>query len=206
MPDGPAEKNEDMTGKNFIHTYMDQVRRTISQLPFNDVEQVVLMIYDRYTAGKQVFILGNGGSASTASHFCCDLGKGAVIDGKPRLRVVSLNDNTALLTAYANDCGYESVFVEQLKNLVQKGDLVICITASGNSPNVLRAIEYAKEVGADTVGFLGFSGGKAKDMVSAHIIVDNQDYGQVEDIHVLLSHVISQCFRNWVVHGKYVSG
>jgi len=153
------------------------------------------MIYEVFKKNKQVFILGNGGSASTASHFCCDLGKGTVIDGQPRFRVISLNDNIPLLTAYSNDFGYEFVFVEQLRNLLNEGDLVICITASGNSTNVLNAIEYAKQIGAATIGFLGFGGGKAKDMVTEHITVSNSNYGQVEDIHMILAHAACQYFR-----------
>jgi D-sedoheptulose 7-phosphate isomerase len=115
-------------GTDIIKGYLRELTDSIWQIPTSKVETVVQLLYQAYYDKKQVFILGNGGSASTASHFCCDLGKGAVVDGKPRLRVMSLNDNTALLTAYANDLGYENVFVEQMKNLVQEGDLVICIT------------------------------------------------------------------------------
>lgn len=165
------------------------------------VEDFVEMIYQAYSENRQVFIFGNGGSAATASHFCCDLSKGAAVDGKPRLRVMSLNDNVALLTAYANDNGYENVFVEQLKNFLQQGDLVICITGSGNSPNVLSAIEFANKKGGISIGFLGFDGGIARLMVAEHITMDNYNYGQVEDLHMLLAHSISQCFREWVVNG-----
>lgn len=187
--------------KRFIENYLEQLKDAIEEIPVNKVEKVVYYIYQAYLNKKQVFILGNGGSAATASHFCCDLGKGAVIDGKPRLRVMSLNDNTALLTAYANDLGYEHVFVEQMKNLIQESDVVICITASGNSPNVLRAIEFANEQGAITIGLLGFGGGKAKDMVTEHVVLNSHNYGHVEDIHMVLSHSISQCFLEWIKNG-----
>lgn len=189
-------------GNGMIRQYLDELAETLSRIQVEKVERIVEMIYQAYTDNKQVFILGNGGSAATASHFCCDLGKGAVVDGNPRLRVLSLNDNMALLTAYANDIGYESVFVEQMKNLLQEGDLVICITGSGKSPNVLQAIEYANKEGATTVGFLGFDGGPAKMMVSEHITVDNNNYGQVEDLHMFLTHCISQCFREWLVNER----
>ncbi|MBW2059713.1 MAG: SIS domain-containing protein [Deltaproteobacteria bacterium] len=188
-------------GREIIEEYVRQVTETISRIPVEKIERVVNMIYQAYARDRQIFILGNGGSASTASHFCCDLGKGAVVDGKRRLRVVSLNDNTALLTAYANDFGYESVFVEQLKNLIQRGDVVICITGSGNSPNVLRAIQFANERGAQTIGFLGFGGGKAMEIVTEHVTVDNSNYGQVEDVHMLLCHLVSQYFRDMVMNG-----
>lgn len=114
---------------------------------------------------------------------------------------MSLNDNMALLSAYANDYGYESIFVEQMKNLVQEGDVVICITASGNSPNVVKAIEFANELGTTTIGFLGFGGGKARDLVTEHVTIENHNYGQVEDVHMFLSHCVSQCFREWVTNG-----
>ena len=189
-------------GNHFIQNYLKELRNAIDEIPVNKVEKIVRYIYRAYLDKKQVFILGNGGSASTASHFSCDLGKGAVVDGKPRLRVMSLNDNMALLTAYANDLGYEYVFVEQMKNLIQQSDVVICITASGNSPNVLRAIEFANEQGAATIGLLGFGGGKARGMVTEHLTLDNHNYGQVEDMHMLLSHSISQCFLDWIKNGR----
>lgn len=189
-------------GKKTIEKYLRQLMKSVSDLPVEKAERIVGLIYQAYIENRQVFVLGNGGSAATASHFCCDLGKGAAVDGKPRLRVMSLNDNIALLTAYANDVGYESVFVEQMKNLLQEGDLVICITGSGNSPNVLSAIEYANRKGATTIGFLGFDGGTAKYMVTEQITLNNYNYGQVEDLHMLLAHSVSQCFREWVVNGR----
>ena len=189
-------------GKEIIQGYFDELMETISQIPVKKVERVVEIIYQAYCRNNQVFTLGNGGSASTASHFCCDLGKGAVVDGNPRLRVISLNDNMALLTAYANDLGYDSVFVEQMKNLIQEGDVVICITASGNSPNVVRAVEFANKQGAITVGILGFGGGKVRDMVKEHVTLENHNYGQVEDAHMLLAHSVSHCFREWIINGR----
>ena len=185
-------------GKVIIQEYLNQLAEIMSQIPVKKIERVLEIIYRAYTHNRQVFILGNGGSAATASHFCCDLGKGGVVDGKPRLRVMSLNDNMALLTAYANDFGYESVFVEQMKNLLHKGDVVVCITASGNSSNVVQAIEFANEKGAISIGFLGFGGGKAREMVTEHITLESHNYGHVEDIHMVLAHSISQCFREWV--------
>jgi len=193
-------------GNQIIKNYFKELTDAVWQIPVSNVERVVQIIYDAYCNGKQVFIMGNGGSASTASHFCCDLGKGAVVDGSPRLRVISLNDNIPLLTAYANDLGYESVFEEQMKNLTQEGDVVICITASGNSPNVVRAMEFANRQGAITIGFLGFGGGKVKELVKEHVTLENHDYGQVEDIHMLLAHSVSHCFKQWVMNGGPVQG
>ena len=180
---------------NFIRTYLDNLNQAIQELPISDIEIVVEVIYQAYKRGSQIFIMGNGGSAATASHFACDLGKGTVQPGKGRFRVISLNDNVPLLTALANDIGYDDVFSEQLKNLVQPQDIVIAITGSGNSPNMLKAVECAKEHNATTIGFIGFGGGKLKDMVDYHITISSCDYGNVEDIHLILEHSISAYFR-----------
>ena len=180
---------------NFIRTYLDNLHSTIQELPISDIETVVDVIYQAYQVGNQIFIMGNGGSAATASHFACDLGKGTVSPGKGRFRVMSLNDNVPLMTAYANDFGYEHIFAEQLENLVQPEDVVIMITASGNSPNILLAAECARNHGAITIGLIGFGGGKLKEMVDHHITISSRDFGNVEDVHLILEHAISAYFR-----------
>lgn len=184
--------------KQFTNGYFTELKKTLEEIPMGKVERIVQMLYEAYLNNKYVFIMGNGGSASTASHFACDLGKGTICEGKRRFRVVSLNDNMPLITALSNDFGYERVFVEQLMNLVNPGDIVISITGSGNSSNILRAIEYAKKHGAKTIGLIGFSGGELKEMVDEHITISNTNYGQVEDIHLILSHAISQYFKNLI--------
>jgi D-sedoheptulose 7-phosphate isomerase len=184
--------------KQFTDGYFTELKKTLEEIPMDKVERIVQMIYEAYFNNKYVFIMGNGGSASTASHFACDLGKGTICEGKPRFRVMSLNDNMPLITALSNDFGYDRVFVEQLMNLVNPGDLVISITGSGNSPNVLKAVEYAKKQGAKTIGLIGFGGGKLQTMVDEHITVSNGNYGQVEDIHLILSHAISQYFKDMI--------
>lgn len=186
--------------RELIASYMNTIIKAVEHVSVEEIEKVVDMIYARYLEDRRVFIVGNGGSAATASHFCCDLAKGAAVEDKPRLQVLSLNDNIPLLTAYANDCGYDTIFVQQLKSLIHKGDLLICISASGNSQNILRAIEYADEKGAQTIGLLGFDGGKAKAIVSFCILVNNDNYGLVEDIHLILCHSISQCFKNIIMN------
>lgn len=184
--------------RGFTNGYFANLKSTIDEIPMEKVERIVQMIFEAYRNNKYVFIMGNGGSASTASHFACDLGKGTICEGKPRFRVVSLNDNIPLITALSNDFGYERVFVEQLMNLVNPGDLVVSITGSGNSPNILRGVEYAKKQGAKTIGLIGFGGGKLQYMVDEHITVSNTNYGQVEDVHLILSHAIAQYFRNLI--------
>ena len=146
--------------------------------------------------------MGNGGSASTASHFACDLGKGTVVNGRKRLRVLSLNDNMAIITALSNDLNYDAVFKEQLINLVAPGDVVIAITASGNSPNILKAVEYARKRGAITVALTGFNGGELASMTNDCIIVFSKDYGQIEDTHLVLGHMISQNMKHRLASGN----
>ena len=149
--------------KMSIKTYIAEVKILLNNLDKEKVSNVVDRLFKAYKEDKQVFIMGNGGSASTASHFAYDLAKGTIIEGKKRFRVMSLNDNMAIITAFSNDFGYEHVFLEQLKNLVNKDDVVIAISASGNSPNIVSGIEYAKQKGATIIGFEGLKDGKLKE-------------------------------------------
>ena len=159
------------------------------------IERVANIIFEVYRKGKQVFIMGNGGSAATASHSALGFEKQSAVEGKPRLKSKSLTDNIALITAWANDVDYTSVFVEQLRNQLEEGDVVISISASGSSPNVLRAIEYAKERGAITIGFAGFGGGSLEQLAGECIILSSKDYGQVEDAHLALTHILSDMLK-----------
>ena len=135
--------------------YTTKLASTLEQLPWGMLEQSAALLHDARMKNRQVFTLGNGGSASTASHFACDLSKNTVMEGRPRFRVMALTDNQALMSAYANDLGYANVFAEQLANFVQPNDIVVAISASGNSPNVLNAVELAKNAGATTIGWSG---------------------------------------------------
>lgn len=181
--------------KKFVSDYIRKLEELLDELSLGEIEKIVDIIFEAYKDDKQVFIMGNGGSASTASHFACDLGKGTIVRGKKRFRVISLNENTSLITALANDFGYDLVFKEQLINLVNPEDVVIVLSASGNSPNVVEAIKYAKSRGAVTIGFIGFDGGKLRGLVNEHILIKANNYGQVEDVHLVLEHVISQYFK-----------
>jgi len=145
-----------------------------------------------YLEGRQVFIMGNGGSGSSASHAAGDLNKGVSYGRERRFRVLSLNDNMATLTAYANDVSYSDAFVEQLKNFLNPGDLVIGISGSGNSLSILKAIEYANQKGAVTVGMCGFGGGKLAGMAQLPVHIPVNDMQMVEDIHMMLFHVAMQ--------------
>lgn len=183
----------------FVQEYINEVKTALDSLDIDKVNQALSMILNAYENGSRVFILGNGGSASTASHMACDLGKGTLsrfYDNKEkRLRVMSLSDNIALLTAYANDLSFDHAFVQQLINLVEKDDLVIVLSGSGNSKNLVKAIKHAKDHGAKTIGILGFTkGGKLAELVDCSIIVQSNHYGPVEDVHLVLNHVLASCF------------
>lgn len=183
-----------------VEYYLKGLQGCLGELSPHDIGEIVNAIFDAYENGKQVFVFGNGGSASTASHFARDLRIGTAVDGKPRLQATSLTDNVAMLTALANDIDYESIFKEQLVGLLRKGDVVIGISASGNSPNVLRAVEFARERGAVAIGLIGFGGGRLKKIVHRSITLSSMDYGQVEDTHLVLAHIISYLIRERIAN------
>jgi len=178
-----------------IQEYLDELIGTLNDLPTDDIERAVDVLQYARLNDKQVFILGNGGSAATASHFACDLGKNTVVPDRPRFRVMALTDNMPLFSALANDYGYGRVFAEQLANLVRPGDVVIGISGSGNSVNVLNAIRLAREVGATTIGLTGFDGGKLKGMVDVCVLVPSHCMEKVEDTHLVLEHLITTAVR-----------
>ncbi|HSG43887.1 MAG TPA: SIS domain-containing protein, partial [Anaerolineales bacterium] len=155
--------------------------------------------------GNQVFIMGNGGSASTASHFVCDLAKNTRYDGLPHFRAIGLADNMEIFSAYANDEGYENVFSQQLINLVKPDDVVIGISTSGNSMNVFNAIEEARKHNAATIGFTGFDGGRLGQLLDIHIHVDSKIIEHVEDIHLILEHMIVRTIKDHPTIGISVS-
>jgi D-sedoheptulose 7-phosphate isomerase len=155
----------------YIQKYLDEIGRILQNLPQAEIVRTIDTLTQARAEGKRIFVMGNGGSAAMASHFVCDLGKGTVQEGKPRFKIMSLNDNVPLLTAYANDFGYETVFAEPLASLAEPGDVAIAISSSGNSPNVLRAMDVARERGLTTIGITGFEGGQLKEKVDVCVIV-----------------------------------
>ena len=162
------------------------------------LEAVLRLLEEAYREGHRIFIMGNGGSAATASHFALDLAKNTIIPGVPRLKAISLTDHVPLITAWSNDTAYEHIFAEQLANMIEPGDVAIGISASGNSPNVINALRLAKENRAATIGLLGAKGGKIKDMVDAYILAPGQNIEQEEDAHMILAHVITRHMREVV--------
>jgi D-sedoheptulose 7-phosphate isomerase len=185
---------------NNVTDYISELKLVLDELPLSKIDEVIRILHEARFENRQIFIMGNGGSASTASHFVCDLAKGTQRPGVPHFRVIGLTDNLAIFSAYANDKGYENVFAGQLENLVNSNDVVIGISASGNSKNVLRAIELANRVGAKTIGFTGFDGGLLKDLVSIDVHIPTNRIGQVEDIHLMLEHLICETL------GKFADG
>jgi D-sedoheptulose 7-phosphate isomerase len=186
------------TLQNGIIDYVGRHSRVVATLDVPAVERAAQTIITAFDHKRTVFTCGNGGSATTASHMAADLGKNSAIDGKPRLRVIGLSDNMSWFSALGNDLGYENVFVEQLANFLQPGDVLIAISASGNSPNVVKAAEYARANGGKVIGLVGFKGGKLKDLsdVAVHIQID--DYGPVEDSHLMLDHIFVEALREHI--------
>lgn len=178
-----------------IHDYISTLQATIERLPQPLIAQVVDVLEEARLQGRQVFIMGNGGSASTATHFVCDLAKNTRQEGLPHYRAIGLTDNMAIFSAYANDEGYETVFANQLANLIRPGDIVIGISASGNSKNVLNAVAEAHKHRAMVIGFSGFDGGKLAGMVDINIHVDSHVIEHVEDIHLMLEHMIVRAIK-----------
>lgn len=180
---------------NFIQSYIGDLKETLDNLSQEEIEQVLDLLHEARLNNQQVFILGNGGSASTASHFVCDLGKNTRVKGSPNFRVMGLSDNMAMFSALANDEGYENVFAQQLANHIQQDDIVIGISTSGNSPNVVNAIRLANSVGAKTIGFTGFDSGELGSLVDIDLHVPSHSIEQVEDIHLVLEHLITKALR-----------
>lgn len=187
--------------KKIVEDYLKGLRSCLDEISRQDIDGIVDIIFTAYEKGKQVFIMGNGGSATTAGHFARDLQMLTAKEGKHRVKAFSLTDNIAMVTSLANDIDYSSIFKEQLVGRVGEGDVVIGISASGNSVNVLRAIEFARSQGAMTVGLIGFGGGKLRELIHKCIVLSSKDYGQVEDVHLVLDHIISYLVKERIAGG-----
>jgi len=185
--------------KKEIKIYFNQISQTINQLSVKNIEKIAEIIYQAYLKNRYIFIIGNGGSATTASHFACDLSKSTLplqCSKKTikRFKVISLTDNVALMTAWGNDSSYDQIFVRQLENLLKKDDVVIGISVSGNSSNIIKAIELAKKRKANTIGLAGFKGGKLTKITDISITTKIDRYDISEDVHLILTHLITHHF------------
>jgi len=172
--------------------YVGRLQEALEHFPVDQVKTLTKVLLKAYEDGRRIFVMGNGGSAATASHWACDINKSCALNKDKKFRVVCLNDNVAALLAYANDISFEDVFVGQLKNLYIEGDVVIAISGSGNSPNVLKAIDYARSNGALTVGLCGFTGGNLRDSVDVFVFIEVRDQQIVEDLHMTALHMCMQ--------------
>jgi len=181
-----------MDFKKFASNYLLELKTVLAGFETDRFEELILAILDAYNKQKNIFIMGNGGSGSTASHFVCDLNKGCCLDLEKKFRVICLNDNLPSLLAYANDISYAAVFEEQLKNFFQAGDLVIGISGSGNSENVLKAIRYAAANGGRTAGISGYAGGQLAELVDIPFVARVDDMQKVEDVHMIVVHMVMQ--------------
>lgn len=175
--------------------YLRQVSRALDRLPFTLIDQVTDSLWGAYQKNRGVYLFGNGGSAALASHSACDLGKGTVINGCRRFRVLALTDNVPLMTAWANDARYEDIFAEQLRPFLQKDDIAFAISGSGNSENVLNALAVAREMGAFTIGLTGYQGGRMKSVCRLCIVVPSDNMQIIEDVHLSVMHSIFTSLR-----------
>jgi D-sedoheptulose 7-phosphate isomerase len=178
-----------------LKRYVDDLHETLDLLPIHLIDELVSILQEARLNHRQVFIMGNGGSASTASHFVADLAKNTRWRTLPDFRVLGLTDNMAIFSAYANDEGYENVFAQQLASFVRPYDVVIAISASGNSKNVLHAVKLASQVKARTIGMTGFDGGHLESMVDININIPSNIIEQVEDIHLIIEHMVVKTLR-----------
>jgi D-sedoheptulose 7-phosphate isomerase len=183
---------------NEIRTYLDQVSGLVLKTPPERIHRITEIILDAYSRGKTIFVFGNGGGSATSAHFVCDLAKGTAMEGRRRLKALSLSENMSLMTAWANDTDYTNTFGEQLKNLVEEGDIVIGLSGSGMSPNVINAFQVANEAAAFSILLSGFQGGRAVEVAKESIVVPSDDMQQIEDVHLMLCHIIFRCVRDGI--------
>jgi D-sedoheptulose 7-phosphate isomerase len=181
--------------EQYYRHYSSDFINTIQSLNFSVVNRIMQELERARHTDSQVFIVGNGGSAASASHWACDFGKGVNVDGSRRFRVNSLTDNGAWITALGNDLSFSHIFVEQMRNTLQKGDIVIGLSVSGNSENVVRAFDYAKQQGAAVIALVGAKKGRMEAQADIALVIPSEDYGIVEDVHMFVNHVISQYLK-----------
>jgi D-sedoheptulose 7-phosphate isomerase len=193
-----------MKNQTFISGYLDAMKTVMERISREDIDKVVELLYQAWQKDRNVFICGNGGSAGTASHFTCDLAKATIVDSKKRFKAICLNDNASLISALTNDNGFDNLYIEQLYNLYQPGDVLICISVHGGagkdkaglwSQNLLKAMKYVSDNGGKTVGFSGFDGGPMKEIADACVVVPADSTPQVESFHLALEHLVCSCLK-----------
>jgi len=203
-----------MNNELFVKGYLEELESIVKRVSRGDIERVMELLYEAWSEGRQVFLAGNGGSASTATHFACDLAKFTSVEGKSRFRAVALNDNTPLVSALTNDLGWENVYVEQLKNLMNEGDVLVVISVHGGSgadkagvwsQNLLKAAKYVQDNGGKVVGLAGFDGGALKKMADECVVVPIDSTPHVEGFHAVLTHLICAGLRELIAGSVVVA-
>ncbi len=187
---------------DYAKEYLSELKQSIDKLPLDKLEEIVELLKEAYQKGKRIYVMGNGGSAATASHFVCDLAKGSGVKGKKKFKAIGLSDNIPLITAWANDVSYDDIFSAQLDPHLEKDDLVIVFTGSGNSKNILKAVEYANSAGAITIAFTGFDGGKVKGLAKKCLVVPSNNMERIEDLHLILEHSIHLFLLKEIQEGR----
>ncbi len=181
-----------------VSAYLEELSATIRNMPVPAIDSLIQAFLQAYDRGRTIFLFGNGGSASLASHLTCDLGKGTVPRTGRRLRALALTDNVALITAWANDTHYEDIFSQQLENFLQPGDIACAISGSGNSPNILAALSFARRAGAITAGITGFQGGKMKALCDVCVVVPSANMQIIEDLHLAIAHSVFRAVQHGI--------
>ncbi len=200
----------------FLDRYLGEMKQVLEALPRAEIDRAIEALFDAWKRGATVFLIGNGGSASTATHFACDLSKVTIAEGRPRLHAISLCDNAPLLSAWTNDSGFEHVFSEQLRSLMRPGDVLVAISVHGGSgadqagpwsQNLLRAVRAAKEeYRATVIGLAGFDGGALRGLADICVVVPASSTPQVESFHLALEHLISFCLREKIANYDAAQG
>jgi D-sedoheptulose 7-phosphate isomerase len=180
--------------RSWVEQYLHQHQRVVASIPVDAVVHLLDLLRAARDSGRTIFSCGNGGSGANASHFAVDLGKSASLGQPVRFKVISLNDNTPYLTALANDLSYEDVFVEQLTNLASPGDILLCMSVSGNSPNVVKALQWAGDNGLVTIGLGSRRGGRLAELAGHTILIEDEHFGRVEDAHMHILHMLCYGF------------
>ena len=189
-----------MKNEEQINQYLEEIKEICDEINVEDIDNAIELFFNAWKKGNQVFFCGNGGSAGTATHFMCDLFKVTIVEGQKRFKALCLNDNIPLMTALINDEGWDNLYVEQLKNLYQKGDVLVCFSVHGGSgkdkagawsQNLLKAMDYVNKNGGKTIGFSGFDGGAMKDLATVSVVVPFDATPHVEAFHVVLQHLIA---------------
>lgn len=200
-----------MENEKQIEQYFKEIKEICDNISREDIDKAIELLFDAWKNGNKVFFCGNGGSAGTANHFMCDLFKVTIVEGKKRFKAHCLNDNVPLMTAIINDEGWDNLFIEQLKNLFEKGDVLICLSVHGGSgrdkagawsQNLLKAMDYVKKNGGKTIGFSGFDGGAMKELADVCVVVPFNATPHVEAFHVVLQHLIAFRLKEKIMEYK----